>query len=303
MHHRESNQTHIEGIQRYSIARTDADNEAQRLHARYANLRRKDAQAAEVRKSLSQEERKNFQGVLSLSERQESKRLKQQLLLLKDVLNKELQSVLQLSGGEEELDSGKDNNVFVIPNKRYVTKYSTSNYQAMPETVEYLQKKYQVLQKYLSPFIPRSRFVLGERRVPVELKQAHKTTSLFRDAAVTIQQRIHGKTFQAMTLEEKSRPEVLASLQTAHAQYMDLKRRVANTALALGLPEDTMDVKLDIGHLSKYENVDIFDPERVREFMSPNIMYDEQRGQIFFIDFDMNEWNEEKECVFQELMG
>ena len=68
------------------------------------------------------------------------------------------------------------------------------------------------------------------------------------------------------------------------------------------LSGETLDAKLDIGHLSKYDNMDIFDPNLIEKFNTPNIMFDEKKQELYFIDFDMNEWNEDKEKVFQRMM-
>lgn len=42
------------------------------------------------------------------------------------------------------------------------------------------------------------------------------------------------------------------------------------------LSGETLDAKLDIGHLSKYDNMDIFDPNLIEKFNTPNIMFDEK---------------------------
>ena len=98
------------------------------------------------------------------------------------------------------------------------------------------------------------------------------------------------------------RTEVMAKLSKAHAEYISLKHLLAFACTQCDLPEDTLDAKLDIGHLSNQENPNLFDPEKIASFDSPNVMFDERAKQINFIDFDMNDWNEKKEQVFQWMM-
>ncbi len=64
-----------------------------------------------------------------------------------------------------------------------------------------------------------------------------------------------------------------------------------------------MDVKLDIGRLSKTDNVEAFDFHKAKAFDSPNIMYDQKKKKIFFIDFDIGTWNPDKQKVFDYIMS
>lgn len=303
MNHRELHKVYSNGVSEYKLIEQKRDNIMEGVLDRYNNLFAKAKQADTVRTKLTPEERKNYKGTLTDSEKVEMKRLQRYIKKYKQNTGHRLQSVVAFSRHDEMMGHGQDSHVFISESHQHdVIKYSVPHYKVNERTVEYLQKKYTILKEYLKPFIPTSRFILGERRVDID------TTNLFdqkltRKAAITLQKRIQGKTFQQMTLEEKMRPEVLDSLREAHRKYMNLKQFLKDEAERIGLSGDTLDVKLDIGHLSKYELAGEIDEELVKQFSSPNIMYDEKKHQIFFIDFDLNDWNPKKEQVFKEIMS
>ncbi len=241
---------------------------------------------------------------LSQAEHQEMKRL---FALMADYKRKQragFQSILSSSDSEHGVGHGKDNTVHVRDpgQSTFVVKYSIPAHVPTPETIEYLQKKYLILRRFLGKWIPKTRFVLGERRREFDARKAITPQADNRLCAITIQKRVRGETFQQMVQAEKLQPEVLDDLKAAHEKYVGLKRLIQETCRELGLPENTLDVKLDIGHLSKQETLDEFDTERVKFFVSPNIMYDRIAQKVQFIDFDMNDWNPDKEKVFQAIM-
>jgi len=242
-------------------------------------------------------------GGLSVEERNEMKSLMSLMESYKDKQREKLKSIFRYSQNEDWIGSGQDNNVYTgdIDRSRYVVKYSVDSYVPKVETVEYLRKKYSLLRHFLNNWIPRTHFLLGERRRPFKKKQAAFEQNDNYLSVMTIQQRIQGKTFKDLTTEEKMRPKLLEDLKEAHRSYVNLKQLIKETCKKLDLAEDTLDVKLDVGHLSKEENLEEFDAKKVRFFTSPNIMYDEVKRRIQFIDFDMNDWNPDKELVFQEI--
>lgn len=241
---------------------------------------------------------------LTPEEHIEMKRLFDLMQNYKNEQRKGLRSILVGTDSEYPAGHGKDNTVHVsdVEKSGHVVKYSTPAHVPTPETIEYLQKKYLILRRFLGEWIPKTKFVLGERRREFDARKAITPQADNRLCAITLQKRVRGETFKKMPQEEKLKPEVLEDLKAAHQKYVALKRLMQATCRELDLPENTLDVKLDIGHLSKQETLDEFDTERVKFFVSPNIMYDRVAQKIQFIDFDMNDWNADKEKVFQAMM-
>lgn len=302
MNHRKLHKRHENGVSEYKFVEQKRDAAMQEVLDRYNNLFAKAKQADSVRKHLTPEQRKEYRGTLTDSEKKEMKRLQSYIATYQANTRRRYQSVVSFSKRDEMIGHGQDSHVFISDEHTTdVVKYSVPSYRVNDRTVEYLKKKYSILQKYLAPFIPTSRFVLGERRVSIDTTNL-SAQELTRKTAVTLQKRIQGMTFQEMTVEQRMRPEVLNSLRKAHRLYIALKEFLREEALKLGLSEDTLDVKLDIGHLSKYELAGDIDEDLVMKFASPNIMYDERKQQIFFIDFDLNDWNQQKEKVYLEVM-
>lgn len=215
----------------------------------------------------------------------------------------DLKSILANSETEIFLERGKDNRVYTNDRDgKYVFKYSSDAYNATPNTVEYLVKKYKMLKRYLGEFIPDSAFVFGDRLsnfTEKNLRNSDTTTT----HAITIQRKIKGKTFQDLETEEKIKPEIMEQLKKSRSQYLTLKTRVEKACKKLNLPEDTLDVKLDLGGISKRNHLDIIFEKEMGNYKSPNIMYDGETKKIMFIDFDMNEWDENKEKVYQLVMS
>lgn len=242
---------------------------------------------------------------LSAEEKQEMGRILREVTEYKEAQRAKIKSVLASSLQEDPIGAGKDNRV-VSDNgdeRGYVYKYSVESYKPSPETVEYLVKKYKMLKKFLGEWIPDSRFILGERRVDFDKKKFHKTKVDNRTHAITIQRKVEGKTLSKMTKTEKTRTDLLRQLKEAHAKYILLKGRIQWASQKLSLPETTLDIKLDLGGLSKKDDLASFDVDKIAEFSTPNIMYDDIKEKLYFIDFDMNEWNEDKQKVYDLVMS
>lgn len=303
---RKREQTEHPDIPKYIF--TDAKSSAQfdSWVMRYAELRTKADAIFDGKDHLDPREKQRLfrkSSPLTEEETQEIRMLRKNIRQHKNNQRGALQSILSRSDREDNLDSGKDNVVYGDQDsKRYVSKYSVGTYMATPSTIEYLQKKYAMLKKYMGCHIPDSGFILGERRITYHQAEIAENADK-RTCAVTIQRRVKGKTFQQMSFDEKTRLEVVQRLADAHRRYMRIKSILQEACRESGLSEDALDAKLDIGYLSKHENVDMFDPEKVRTFDSPNIMYDEEEQQIMFVDFDMNEWSADKEKVFTAMMS
>ncbi len=118
---------------------------------------------------------------------------------------------------------------------------------------------------------------------------------------ITLQRRINGRDLQKMPREDKKDPLFLRELKQAHQKYILLKMFIASISRELGLPENTLDVKMDLGPLSDIDRFDIQDPTSIRKNLtSPNIMWDGQK--IYFVDMDTGEWNSAKEKLYSYLM-
>ncbi len=302
-HFRSRITTDNEHIAMYVFSDMAASKQYEAWRKRYSDLAFK---AMEYKAGKTPEELRELRktsGVLTPEERVEMKSLLGQMETYKTRQREKLKSIFRYSQKEHWVGSGQDNNVYTedIDKSRYVVKYSVDAYVPKPESVEYLRKKYALLRHFLNRWIPTTKFLLGERRRQFKRKQASFEQTDSYLSVMTIQHRVQGSTFQQLSPEQKMRPEVIEDLKEAHKAYVSLKQLIIDTCKKLGLREDTLDVKLDVGHLSKEENLEEFDRNKVRFFTSPNIMYDEQRKRIQFIDFDMNDWNADKERVFQEI--
>ncbi len=220
-----------------------------------------------------------------------------------EVRRDEWKSILANSKTEIFLDRGKDNGVYTDDSdSKYVFKYSSDAYNATPNTIEYLVKKYKMLKRYLGESIPDSAFVFGDR-LPQFVERNLLNSDTTTTHAITIQRKVMGKTFQDLETEEKVKPEIIEQLKKFHSQYIILKERVKKACIILNLPADTLDVKLDLGGISKKNHWETITEKEIRNYKSPNIMYDEKTKKLMFIDFDMNEWDENKEKVYQLVMS
>lgn len=304
MKHRQRLATGHKDVGMYVFTNTAQSKQYEAWGEGYSQLAQR---AIEAKKGMTPAELRRLKAEgygLTPEEHHEMKRLFDLMENYKRKQRTDQRSILVDTDTEHAAGHGKDNTVHVrdLEKSGYVVKYSTPAHVPTPETVEYLQKKYLILTRFLGEWIPKTRFVLGERRREFDARKAIAPQADNRLCAITIQKRVRGETFKAMPQEEKLKPEVLEDLKAAHKKYVALKHLMQETCRELGLPENVLDVKLDIGHLSKQETLDEFDTERVKFFVSPNIMYDRTAKKIRFIDFDMNDWNPDKEKVFQAIM-
>jgi hypothetical protein len=256
-------------------------------------------------KPADKQRRFEAESPISPDERTEMRSIRKQLSAYKSEQRGKLQSVLASSDHEEQLAYGQDNVVHINTESpdRFVTKYSSKTYPAKPATVTYMRNKYALLKRYMTPYIAQSGFFLGERRNEFERKgEQPLPLKDNRLALITVQRRVQGKTMKQMTVDERKNPTLLAQLRDAHGRYVLLKRQLREEAVSLGLPPETLDAKLDLGRLSKSEQDDTIDEDKLHELDSPNIMFDDKTGRLLFIDFGMGDWNEEKQEVYHAIM-
>ncbi len=146
---------------------------------------------------------------------------------------------------------GKDSNVFAFPGKhqKFIYKETAQEsaiQEAKPENVIYLRRKYALLKKYLGDTIPQTRFVLGEVNHPTRIAKGIEMVDIPQNSIITLQRRVAGSDLQKMPREDKSNPLFLKELKKAHQKYILLKMFIVAIARELGLPEDTLDVKMDL---------------------------------------------------------
>lgn len=201
---------------------------------------------------------------------------------------------------------GKDSNVFAYPGKhdKFIYKETAQEgtlSEAKPENIVYLRRKYALLKKYLGDIIPQTRFVYGEVNHPTKIANGVEPVDIPQKSVITLQRRIHGRDLQKIGKEEKANPIFLNALKKAHQKYILLKMFIASISRELGLPENTLDVKMDLGPLSDMDRFDIQDPTSIRKHLtSPNIMWDGKK--ISFVDMDTGDWNDTKEELYGYLM-
>jgi hypothetical protein len=235
---------------------------------------------------------------------QEIQELKKELIhYFRNKINNCHKSILSDSANEEQLPwrTGADSEVYESSNGKQVYKYSMPSYDANPETIEYLRHKYSLLKKFLGDYIPKTSFFLGERLT--KFKNKNPQNALKADVrAVTIQKRVAGKTFKEMTPKERTDPKVIQALKEAHRKYIMAKQIIANSCELQGFDRKLLDIKLDIGYLSKKEHESVFTESKIETFGSPNVIYDEEKGQVFFFDYDLGDWDKNKQKVFDFIM-
>lgn len=197
------------------------------------------------------------------------------------------------------LASWKDNIVYDLGNN-YVLK--ESSYVASSTNLVYIQKKYAILRKYLDDIIPKSFFIywdsydtiINDRNIN-KLKLKQKKSKI-----ITVQRKVNWKTLASMTIDEKNDKLFLSKLKEAHKKYILLKLFIWKLNKNSS-NDDKIDVKLDLWWLSTSDRIDVDNIESLKYLDSPNIMWDWKR--IHFIDFDLWEWNENKETLFNTLMS
>jgi hypothetical protein len=120
-------------------------------------------------------------------------------------------------------------------------------------------------------------------------------------SVITLQRRIVGSDLQKMPKEEKNNPVFLVELKKAHQKYILLKMFISVIAREIDLPENTLDIKMDLGPLSDMDRFDTQDPMSIeKNLTSPNIMWDGKN--IYFVDMDTGVWNDEKQKLYAYLM-
>ncbi len=205
---------------------------------------------------------------------------------------------------------GKDSQVYYYGSKedflahpdtpRYVSKYShTEKGEATPSNILYLKKKCQLLRKLMmGEQIPRAWFILGEFRHGIPKHEEGKFHTSVR--AITVQREIRGKTFTEMTPAVRERKEVQRALKEGIADYLAARDILIKACKEVGVPYKAFEMGLDIGDASPETAEAPFNP---LTYTSPNIMYDERKKKVYFIDMGWGEWTAEKELVFNHLMG
>ena len=301
--HRSKEPTHNPSVDKYVF--TETNEQYQRWIEDYMALFVKAQSGDALKATMTPEQKRNFSGTLSLEEKEAMRRIREKIIDYKSSQLKKEQSVLSHSVSQQFIGAGKDNTVYKSNKGEYVTKYSARKESGNPETVEYLRKKYQILKKYMGDYIPDSKFIFGEIRTPMvknKIDQRILNNGDVREVAITIQRKVQGRDFSQMSEKEKQDPRLIASLKKGFGLYWQMKDALLAVTQDLGKDSRVMDVTLELGALSAEPNSDEFDQEKAIHFNSPNVMWDEEKQQIYFIDFDMNTWNPDKEAVYQAMM-
>ncbi len=263
---------------------------------------------AELQEAVEKsKKRKKTPGQETIEEKQQLGRLLEPYL--RERLRQHRKSVLKGSWRVPRLphESGKDSYVYYTGTKeeflarpdtpRYVTKYSVPSREVTPENIEYLKKKYLVLKKLMRRHIPRSGFIFGEFRNGIP---KHMLGSFFSQLrAITIQREIRGKTFAEMTPEERSSPRVVRALMESVYAYCTARDILREACLEAGVRPKTFELSLDIGEINCDELETHFNPSN---YSSPNVMYDEQKNRVFFIDMGWGKWSAKQEKVYRKIM-
>jgi hypothetical protein len=183
-------------------------------------------------------------------------------------------------------------------NSKYVYKEGK---EAGIEDVDYLRKKYKILQKYLGDLIPKSYFVLWESFTSLPENRWLKNGSYIATKSLTVQRKIEWKDASKMTTEEKRNTDFLLQLEKWHKKYVLLKLFLQSQLREMWLTKKDMDLQLDLGSLS---NRDTFHHDEIDfiewKLRSPNIMWDWKK--LYFIDFGSWKWDKNKEKIFQKMM-
>lgn len=163
----------------------------------------------------------------------------------------------------------------------------------------YKKNKYEILQRFLGDFVPKSSFVLGE---VVEGRDR-------RYAEYTIQEEVPQLSLSDLSEEQRQSPylrqQVSELMNRLRHMYAVLGEVNARTSQGV-----TLDGKLDLGGVSDHvraEDIDyVFgeeDAQRViDENSSPNLLVNPDTLQLYCIDFDQGQWlpgmDEAKQMVF-----
>ena len=103
-----------------------------------------------------------------------------------------------------------------------------------------------------------------------------------------------------MTREERTRPEVQKALKTARGSDVNARAILEEACKTKGVDFKKFRLELDIGAASPDERDEAYDP---LTYSSPNVMYDERKKRVFFIDLGWGIWTPDKQKVFDHLMN
>ncbi len=293
-----------DGAVSYGFTRTPELADFLRLIIHYQDLQKLFHQRAiEIKKSMSVAEKRALKasGGIKLSA-EEQREITDVVHHIKTRFEQlpPMRSILRASTREKDVGHGQDSLVYSQSKKdKYVYKYS--HLKGTPERLAFVRKKYELLKQFLPEHILQSAFVIGERKNDFDPKELIKYEPL-RDSIITIQRRVAGKTFSAMSKKEKDDPVVLEALRKAHQRYIMLKKLLNYACQQCGVPPKTLEAKLDVGQLSAADETS-FSLEKAKDFKSPNVMYDTARQQVYFIDYGMDTWDEGKEKVMQYILS
>ncbi|MCK5461279.1 hypothetical protein KAI58_04815 [Candidatus Gracilibacteria bacterium] len=156
----------------------------------------------------------------------------------------------------------------------------------------YKKKKYEMLKFFLGDFIPESYFVLGNKKDGNKIKVKE----------YTIQKRVPKVSIAELDEDKKNNPILLKNIHLLIRKLGNMHKIInqVNNAVNKG----QIDGKLDLGGLSKFAedylnekpyNSKIIDPNFMN---SPNLLVNPETMNLYCVDFDKGEWNEEKEATF-----
>lgn len=158
----------------------------------------------------------------------------------------------------------------------------------------YKKKKYEILKMFLGDFVPDSSFVLGHktegRRDPVAVPKSY-----------TIQERVPQVQIGELSADQQRDPRLLRQLYILMRKLKNMYDVIDEVNYITG--NDTLDGKLDMGNISKYVRNEYepghFDPSQAISNLrnSPNLLIDPASMQLYCIDFDDGEWDDEKEAA------
>jgi len=192
----------------------------------------------------------------------------------------------------------KDNNVYEFQNNwKYVYKESG---ESDINNLEYSRKKYLILKKYLGDFIPKSYFVLWESFSKTFIRWL-KNIEYISTKLIIIQKKVDWKDVSKMSFNEKQQKDFLTKLKKGHKKYVLLKYFLQTQLEYLWLDKKSMDIQLDLWHLSNRDNFHYDELDFIEwKLNSPNIMWD--GNHVFFIDYWSWKWDKEKEILFERIM-
>lgn len=257
-------------------------------------------------KNLSDEEKKeNFlEYKKNLSE--ELKNISKNIEKISDKIWWLTKNILKNSSFEDEMIwSWKDSLVYDSWDW-YVYKESVISREVNEKSLEYLQKKYKILNTYLWDIIPKSYSVFWESVDDLwDWKRDFNWINIIRDKVITIQKKINWKDLSEVSFEEKMTNEKLKNeLEKAHSKYTLLRMYLWKIRRKMDIAEWWVDLKMDLWAISDIDTLYLNNPQFVSEKVkSPNIMWDEIKEKIYFIDFDEWFWTWDMEKVYDQMMS